>query len=146
MSVRLIENATVCLINAERKARRLRPLRADRRLRLAARRHAFDMVRRRYFAHVTLGGVGLAQRLKAARYLESQPRWEVGEALAWGSGSRATPRSRVRAWLKSPGHRPILLSKRYREVGIGMAAGAPQRGVKGAGTYAADFGLRGVAR
>ena len=137
-----LERATFCLINAERRARKLRPFRADDRLRLGARRHAFDMVRRQYFAHVSLGGRGLAQRLRASRYIGSHRRWEVGEALAWGSGSRSTPRSRVRAWLRSPGHRAILLSKRYRELGIGIAPGAPRRGFRVAGTYVADFGRR----
>jgi uncharacterized protein YkwD len=141
--VRALEKATTCLINAERKARGLRRLRVNSRLSLAARRLAFDMVRHRYFAHVTPTGRSVVDRLKASGYLGSQPRWAVGEALAWGSGSRSTPRNRVRAWLKSPDHRPILLSKRYREIGVGMAAGAPKRGVKGAGTYAADFGVRG---
>ena len=137
-----LERATFCLINAERRARKLGALRANDRLRLGARRHALDMVRRRYFAHVSLGGRGLAQRLRASRYIGSHRRWEVGEALAWGSGSRSTPRSRVRAWLRSPGHRAILLSKRYREVGIGIAPGAPRRGFRVAGTYVADFGRR----
>ena len=53
----------------------------------------------------------------------------------------ATPASIVRSWLRSPGHRAILLDGRYDDVGIGIALGAP---VGGSGaTFTGDFGERG---
>ena len=42
-----------------------------------------------------------------------------------GSGGRATPASIVRSWLTSPGHRAILLDGRYKDLGVGIALGAP---------------------
>ena len=47
----------------------------------------------------------------------------------------------VAEWLHSAEHRAILLSPRFREVGIGLAIGAPGTGEGGA-TVAADFGAR----
>jgi uncharacterized protein YkwD len=40
----------------------------------------------------------------------------AGEVLATG---RVSPRRMVRMWLRSPGHRAILLSPRFRLIGIG---------------------------
>ena len=51
--------------------------------------------------------------------------WAIGENLAWGSGSRGTPRAIVRTWMHSARHRRSILSRRFRDVGIGVAAGAP---------------------
>jgi uncharacterized protein YkwD len=48
----------------------------------------------------------------------------VGEAIAYGCGSFATPASVVRQWLRSPPHRAILLSGRSR-VGIGISGRSP---------------------
>jgi uncharacterized protein YkwD len=47
----------------------------------------------------------------------------------------------VRSWLRSPGHRAILLDGRYDDVGIGIALGAPVGG--GGATFTGDFGQRG---
>lgn len=67
-----------------------------------------------------------------------------GENLIWGTGSRATPRSAVNAWMKSPPHRRTMLERRYRQVGVGVALGAPEgdapRILGGAAIYTADFG------
>ena len=65
----------------------------------------------------------------------------MGETIAWGSGGRATPASIVRSWLNSPGHRAILLDGRYKDLGVGIALGAPGHG-DGA-TFTGDFGARG---
>jgi uncharacterized protein YkwD len=65
----------------------------------------------------------------------------MGETIAWGSGARATPALIVHSWLASPGHRAILLDGRYKDLGVGIALGAPGRG-DGA-TFTGDFGSRG---
>lgn len=48
----------------------------------------------------------------------------------------------MRAWMRSPGHRANILSRTFREVGVGIAIGAPTTagGVLDAGTYTTDFG------
>ena len=48
-----------------------------------------------------------------------------GENIAWGSGSRSTPRSIVRAWMASDGHWANILSAAFRDIGIGVSPGAP---------------------
>jgi uncharacterized protein YkwD len=132
----------ICLINAERTDRGLRPLRGDGDLAQMARRHSADMVRRTYFSHVTPGGADLGDRVRAAGYGSGRA-WRAGEALGWGTGSRATPAALIDEWLASPEHRHILLDPGYRELGVGVAAGAPRSarsGLPGA-TYTVDVGV-----
>jgi uncharacterized protein YkwD len=134
-----LARATVCLVNHERRRRDLRPLRPERRLRLAAGRHARDMVARSYFAHRSPGGANVVDRLRDSGYLRGRGAF-VGETLAWGSGPRAAPRAIVAAWLASPPHRAVLLSRRYREIGIAAVLGSPRNRSTAAATYAATFG------
>jgi uncharacterized protein YkwD len=131
--------AIVCLVNAERDQRGLHQLHGDRRLRGVAERQATDMVQRSYFSHVTPGGADFGDRVRAAGYGRGHS-WHAGEALAWGTQSRATPAVIVQEWLDSPHHRDIVLDPQYRELAVGVAPGAPHPGVGGA-TYAADFGV-----
>src|SRR4051794_27819941 len=46
-------DAIRCLVNQQRAAHGLRPLRANHSLRIAAQRHGADMVAHRFFAHVS---------------------------------------------------------------------------------------------
>lgn len=137
-----LARAAVCLINRRRVARGLRRLRLNRRLSRAARRHTRDMVRRRYFGHVSRNGADVVDRLRRSRYIRPNSAWAVGENLAWGSGRRATPRRIVRAWMRSPGHRANILSPRFREIGIGVTPRAPVRTKRPAATYTTTFGSR----
>ena len=134
-------SATVCLINRERHARGLAPLSTNVRLSRAANRHAADMVARGYFAHVSPEGIGFSERLRRAGYARGCTAWAGGETLAWGVGTGATPASRVRAWMNSPGHRTILLDRGYREIGIAIRFGSPGKPKLGA-TYVGEFGRR----
>jgi uncharacterized protein YkwD len=135
--------AIVCLVNAERTSRGLKSLRRDGDLAQAARKHAADMVRRTYFSHVTPAGTDLGDRLRSAGYGNAGDGWRAGETLGWGTGSRASPNSLVDEWLASPGHRRILLEDSYRELGVGVAAGAPKAtdGSLPGATYAMDVGV-----
>jgi uncharacterized protein YkwD len=119
------------LINSIRARHGLRPVRADRRLARAARGHSRDMLRRGYFAHEGPDGTP-ASRVRAAGYRFAA----VGEVIAWGTGSLSSPRALVRGWMKSPPHRRIILSRTFREIGVGLAR-------SGRKAYAtADFGRR----
>ena len=100
------------------------------------------MNRRNYFDHTSRGGSSFVDRIKRAGYLRGARSWSVGENLAWGSGSHATARSIVRAWMNSPGHRANILNGRFREIGIGITRGAPVPGVHNGATYATSFGSR----
>jgi uncharacterized protein YkwD len=138
---RAIERAMLCFLNAERARYGLRPLRLDRRLSDASRRHAADMARKDYFSHDSLSGASFVDRIRGSGYLRGARRWTVAENIAWGSGTRATPRSIGQAWMYSPGHRANILNPAYRDIGVGIAAGTPSPGLAGA-TYATDFGAR----
>lgn len=135
---------TLCLLNGQRAAHGLRPLRPDRRLAAAALGHARDMVAQRYFAHVSPSGEGLLQRVARTGWLRRRSGWMLGETLAWGEESLGTPAAIVAAWMRSPPHRDIVLRPGFRRVGIAVVAGTPVASGNGA-TVAADFGA-GSAR
>lgn len=101
------------------------------------------MVRGRFFAHVCPQGSTLRSRSRSAKYLNKSVRdYALGENLAWGSGSLSTPNSIVRSWMRSHGHREAILDGSFRDVGVGVAPGAP-RNVRGrAATYTTEFGYR----
>jgi uncharacterized protein YkwD len=129
------------VLNAARTEHGAPPLRADRRLALAARRHARDMVAHHYFAHESRSGERPSARIARTGWLRGRRSWRIGEDLAWGRGRYGRPEAIVAAWLRSPAHRRVMLSPAYRVVGIGIARGTPGEGSAGGGrTYTADFG------
>ena len=143
-SAATIRGATLCLLNVERRQRGIGPLRHDARLATAATRHSRDMVRRRYFSHFSPGGSDMVDRIRRTRYTRSARSWSVGENIAWGAQHMGTPRSIVRIWMNSAPHRRNILNRRFREIGIGVAQGAPvRRPMPRAGTYTTNFGFRG---
>jgi uncharacterized protein YkwD len=139
-SKRALVRATLCVLNAHRTRNNLRPLRLNRRLSRAARRHSRAMARRNFFSHDSLGGASFVDRIRRAGYLRGARSWSVGENIAYGTGGRSTPVSISRAWMNSPGHRANILSRSFSAIGIGIARGTPGGG--GGGTYTTDFGRR----
>jgi uncharacterized protein YkwD len=123
--------ATLCLLNVERRKHHLRPLRENRKLNRAAAGHSRSMVRNKYFDHGDFAG-----RIRHAGYHGST----LGENIAWGSMGYSTPKSIVNMWMHSPGHRANILLPSFRDIGIGIATGAPEPGVHGAAIYTTDFG------
>ena len=139
-----VRAATLCLINRERTSRGLRALRHDGQLRQVAERYSRQMVRHSFFDHVGHDGSTLRSRISSATtYLNRVATWSLAENLYWGSGHRATPLQSVRGWMLSPGHRRNVLHARFRDIGIGIAIGAPQD-VEGSpsATYTTEFGTR----
>jgi uncharacterized protein YkwD len=142
-SKRTMVRATLCVLNQQRAKHGLRPLKLNKKLSRAARRHARDMDRRNYFSHDSLGGGSFVDRIRRAGYLRGARRWSVGENLAWGTHGNSAPRTITQMWMNSPGHRANILSPSFREIGIGVAYGAPVAGGgKPAATYATDFGAK----
>jgi uncharacterized protein YkwD len=139
-----VRAATLCLINRERTSRGLRALRHDGQLRKVAQSYSGLMVRDSFFDHVGSDGSTVLSRIKGrTTYLKRVARWSVGENLYWGSGQQGTPQASVRGWLNSPPHRHNMLNPRFRDIGIGIALGAPED-VAGApaATYTTEFGTR----
>jgi len=132
--------STLCLINVQRRAEGLRPLRQSSRLRKVALRHSRDMVSHRYFAHNSRSGTRFSARIARAGWMRGRSAWSVGENLAWGSGTRSTPASIVKAWMASPPHRANILQGRFRVIGIGIGHGVPVSSGGAGATYTTDFG------
>jgi uncharacterized protein YkwD len=139
-SKRALVRATLCVLNVERVRHNLRPLRLNRRLSAAARRHSRAMARRNFFSHSSLGGASFVDRIRGTGYLSGARSWSVGENIAYGSGRRSSPRAIGTAWMNSPGHRGNILSGSFRSIGIGIARGTPTG--HGGATYTTDFGRR----
>jgi len=137
----VIEHATLCLINHERVHYGRRKLHSNHTLRIVARHYAHKMVTQAFFAHVSPGGSTFDQRIRRAGYLHGANGWALGENLAWGAGTSATPRQIVLAWMHSPEHRRNLLDPAFHDAGLGVAAGLPVAGMSGA-TYVNEFGRR----
>jgi len=137
-AIRRSRDATLCLLNRVRARNGLAPLRLNAKLSGAARRHSRDMVRHRYFAHNSRDGRSPFDRMRATHYVPRRASWRLGENIGWGSGSLSEPAAMVRAWMHSPPHRANILSHHFRDIGIGIAVGAPVGG-RGA-TYTTDFG------
>jgi uncharacterized protein YkwD len=102
-------------INAARASHGLRPVRMNARLGVAARVHTRTLVKEHTLTHASPDGAGPAVRVADAGF---HARF-VGENLAMGYG----PWQCVAAWLASPEHRSVLLSPRFKAVGIAAAMG-----------------------
>jgi len=98
----------------------LPPLKLQSDLQAAAGAHCQDMAVDNYFAHDSYDCVGGSiefDRTWVARVSDYYSGWSIlGEILAAGY---PTVEAAVQGWLNSPGHRNILLSTNYTEVGGG---------------------------
>jgi uncharacterized protein YkwD len=133
----------LCLLNQERAANGVAPLAENARLTSASVGYSRQMVDEAFFAHEAPDGATLVDRLTGAGYPVDDA-LVVGENIGWGSGTLASARSMVAAWMASPGHRANLLSGDYTEVGLGVVLGTPDDRSAGA-TYTTDFGQRAAA-
>ena len=132
--------AILCLLNSERAAKGMPALHLNKALSRAAKAWANKMVASRFFAHESGRSTPLS-RIKKTGYIKGS--WSIGENIAWGSGSLATPRAIVNGWMHSPGHRANILHAAFRDIGLGIKLGAPGAGLNGGATYVNDFGKHG---
>jgi uncharacterized protein YkwD len=133
--------ATVCLLNEERAARGLDPVQENAALTQASLAYSRRLVTESFFAHEAPDGTDVVDRLTATGYIRPGSGWEVGENLAWAQGALASPRNVVDAWMESPGHKANVLTRAYREIGIGIVLGTPTAGPDGS-TFTTNFGRR----
>jgi uncharacterized protein YkwD len=96
-------------INSARAKHGLRSLSAQTRLMRSADRYAGQLARNNVFRHGSI-------RLAGFR--------ATGEMLATQRGRGKGTGSVVRMWLRSPGHRALMLSRVFRQAGIGRARGS----------------------
>src|SRR3954453_4871925 len=140
-----VSDVIFCLMNAMRANAGVPALRQQDELAKASVDHSQDMVDNKYFAHDSPDGRDVVARLKQVAYIPKTGDWVVGENLAWGSGTLATPAALVNAWMNSPPHRENLLAGDYREVGMGLVYGTPNNGAADGVTVTTDFGVRPAA-
>jgi uncharacterized protein YkwD len=132
-------------LNRVRAARGLRPLRAAPALAASARRHSAQMGRRGFFAHESADGTPFWRRIERSYAGEGFRSWEVGENIFWQSPATMAAISVVRSWLASPGHRANVLSRTWRDAGVGAVSMPSAPGVyRGAPVtiVTVDFGKR----
>lgn len=139
-----IREATECLVNVVRERHGEPPLRDNAHIEAAAQRHTEDMAFGDYFEHVGARGDTPLQRLRASGYVYNHRiGFEVGENIAWGTMTLATPEAIVQAWVHSPEHLANILNARYRDTAIGVSPHPPSslaHGQAGA-IYTQDFGV-----
>jgi uncharacterized protein YkwD len=119
--VRQVRDRMLARVNAERKARRLAPLRENALLDQAAQAHADDMIRRSYYGHQSPEGTTAMERAHRVGYGALR----VGENIAEGPPTVATV---MDEWMRSSTHREHILSLQLNEIGMGVAFGKNERG------------------
>jgi uncharacterized protein YkwD len=125
VSVQSAESEMVRLINADRARHGLRALRLDLRLTAIAGSRSADMASRDYFSHTQPDGRNVFDLIVSAGI-----RWySAGEIIAWNNWPSLFDSAGAAntAWLNSPGHRAIILSREYNYVGIGLALSSDGR-------------------
>ena len=124
-----LETQVAARVNLVRRWHGLPPLRSSRGLAAAARRHSREMGSKGYFEHESASGTAFWRRIERTYGSRGFERWEVGENIAWNT-ARATAVDVVRQWMRSPGHRANVLSRTWRDLGLGAF-----RVRRAAGTY-----------
>ena len=103
------------MVNAERSAQGLKPLKPDPEMTEVARAHSRDMFARGYFSHVTPEGRTPFERLR-----QGQVRFLVaGENLAFAQSLTVAHQG----LMNSPGHKANLLRPQFGRLGIGVLDG-----------------------
>jgi len=136
------ERHLLALVNATRKAHGMPRLRPVASLERAARAHSRQMVSKGFFGHASYGGESFAARIVRLGYTNvGYTSWTAGEDIAYGSGSAGSARAIFRAWMHSAPHRRVILTRKYRDVGLGRACGS-YSGMSGVVFFTLDCGAR----
>ncbi len=108
----------VTLLNADRTALGLVPVRVDARLMAIARARSADMVAKDYFSHTQPDGRNVFDILTSSRITW----YSAGEIIAWNNyPTEFTATTANRQWMTSPGHKAIVISTNFNYVGVGLA-------------------------
>jgi uncharacterized protein YkwD len=145
--VPVVQTATRCLVNRERRKRGLRTLRFNQDLQTSADWQSNDMVTNQYFAHERDGGPTFVSRITRFGYAKDSGGYALGENIAWSTSDAASPAEIVSMWMHSPGHRANILRRQFHEQAISAVyvAGTLGGDYDGAGpvvVYVNQFGTR----
>jgi len=112
------EGAVLTLLNKDRTAAGLVPVRADPRLMAIARARSTDMATKGYFSHTQPDGRNVFDILSA----EHVAWYNAGEIIAWNNYSMDLTAAIANSqWMNSPGHHAIIVSTDFNYVGVGVA-------------------------
>jgi uncharacterized protein YkwD len=137
-----VGKAVRCLVNGQRAAHGLKPLRPSRQLRLAAESHGTDMVSHGFFAHVSPIAGAITDRARRAGYITPSDDYVLGEDIAWGEAELSTPAAIVTAWMNSPEHRAVILDRDFVDMGVGVITGVPVVSELAGATFVLDVGSK----
>jgi uncharacterized protein YkwD len=143
-SMRALESALLVEIDTFRSHHGRSTLRPSSKLAAAARQHSAEMVTRGYFGHRSADGSSFDRRIDRFYPADRTRYWSVGENLLWSSPG-VDAAGALQLWLNSREHRAILLTARWREIGLSAvhATSAPGAfGGREATIVTADFGVR----
>jgi uncharacterized protein YkwD len=107
------ESSVLRAMNSVRASHGLPALHVSHALARAASSHSAEMARSGVLSHGAF-----AQRLR--HYVRAPM---IGETLAW-STARCSGGMIVRMWMQSPPHRQILLTRGFRQAGVGVSRAA----------------------
>jgi uncharacterized protein YkwD len=120
ISLTKYENQLVTAVNKQRAKHGLHALRLNAKLVDAARAHSTDMGEQKYFEHNSPDGETWSSRIVRYGYTrEGCSYWKAGENIYYGSGLYSSPYVAVKAWMGSKAHRAVILTKVFREIGVG---------------------------
>lgn len=139
-----VEAATLCLIDRERAAGHLPPLRANHQLQAVAVSQVTNMVKLDYFGDDRPTGATPMTLILDSGYALPAQRLSIAEDIGWGTLAEATPAQIVAGWMDSAPHREAILTREYKDAGVGTIAAAPRRLAQGrsGATYALELARR----
>ena len=117
-----LRDALLCLVNAQRRARKVPQLTAEPHLGRAAQDFAGTLTPPRKLNDRGRDGSTPQSRAAAAGYAGGKAANAfVGEVLGRSIGTSATPSARVNDWLGTAATRKLLMSPRFHDAGFGAA-------------------------
>jgi uncharacterized protein YkwD len=131
--------AMQCLTNYARAQQGLAPLQLNATLNAAGQTKLKSNISCAEFSHTPCG-----QPFDTvfSSYVQGATSYQIGENIAWGTGSYGTPRQTMNGWVHSAGHRENILTAAYAELGVGYLPGQAFQGYDGATLWSQEFGLR----
>ena len=106
------EKTALNLLNADRAANGLSPLKLNSQLTVLGEKYAQDMINRNFFSHTNPEGQSPFDRMKQAGISYGY----AGENIAINSNVTTAEQ----AFMNSPGHKANILGTNYTDVGIGV--------------------------
>jgi len=134
--------AMQCLTNYARAQQGLPPLQLSPTLNAAGQAKLKSDLSCAEFSHTPCGQ---PFDVVFATYVHGATSYQIGENIAWGTGSFGTPRQTMNGWLHSTGHRENILTAAFAELGIGYLPAQTFQGYSGATLWSQEFGLRSPA-